>query len=251
VTVPARKVAPRPATAPAAPASSGRLLKARTETMELDGEVGRTLFPTPSQGPWWPFAALVDCSVTGAEDPSPHPHRDEEAVNYVVQGELTHEDEPGKVTSMPAGTVAVLTTRAEQLHDIGPRGKGPSRWVALKLRLPSDAPVPRETVRFGTGVEASARSKGVAERRLVGPGTGVSSGAGLQVSDLRLGRVAKTTVRVGPGRRAVAYVLAGSGRIGGQAVAEHEGVLSEGMSSLPVEAGAELRILFASAPAMF
>lgn len=62
-----------------------------------------------------------------------HPHRDVEIVSWVVEGELTHEDDTGARTVVRAGDLQRLTAGSGVRHSERNEGAGPLRFTQMWL----------------------------------------------------------------------------------------------------------------------
>ncbi|UED86672.1 pirin family protein [Streptomyces profundus] len=74
---------------------------------------------------------------------APHPHRDVEIVSWVIEGELTHEDDTGARTVLRAGDLARLTAGAGVRHSERNDGTLPLRFAQMWL-IPEAAGGPPE-----------------------------------------------------------------------------------------------------------
>ncbi|WP_062205392.1 pirin family protein [Streptomyces sp. NBRC 109706] len=64
---------------------------------------------------------------------APHPHRDVEIVSWVIEGELTHEDDTGARTVVRAGDLARLTAGGGVRHSERNEGTRPLRFAQMWL----------------------------------------------------------------------------------------------------------------------
>jgi hypothetical protein len=134
------------------------------------------------------------------------------------------------------------------LHDLVPKRGLRTRWLTVRLRLDAEGPEIRDPFRAGRSTVPKPEPRELSEERLVGPSGLVRSVTGLTLSILYLPRGGHRTVRIGEGRRSVAYLLDGTAKIDDLPLAAHEGLLSEGQSSWRCEAGSDVSIVLAAAP---
>jgi redox-sensitive bicupin YhaK (pirin superfamily) len=228
---------------------SPRGLKVISSQMDLEDVSGRVLFPSPNQGPWIPFLRVAETRMSrqgnGAEG---HDHREEEVLNYVLEGLVEHEDDTGVKSLLEPGAVSLLTARVEGHHNLVARTPPAARWLSLSVRCPPTAGGPPHLVQLARGPIPTRVTGGTTERHLVGRGGAVASGSGLDCVELEFGAAAQCVCPVGRQRRAVAYVFEGSTRIGDHLVDAGAGALLESVAEVSFQAGPATRVLLASAP---
>jgi len=233
----------------ARPGEARREIVVVASRMELDDVSGRVLFPAPQMGPWLPFVRFAETLTTGTGDAADsHAHRAEEVMSYVVEGRVEYVDDREQSTLLDPGAVVLLTAREESRHNLIARPHPRARWLSTIVRAPPAPGEPGRRVQVGTARSPAPSADGVVERRLVGPGAPVDSAVGLECADLEFLRPGRCTCRLGPERRAVAYVYEGSAAVDGRPVATGSGALIERMEAVAVEATAGTRLLLASAP---
>jgi len=226
-----------------------RELRVASSRIDLEDVSGRVLFPSPAQGPWIPFVRFAETVTTGGGiDAEGHPHRREEVVNYVLEGRVEYEDNAGCRSVLETGTVALLTAREQARHNLNPDPSSRARWVSAIVRFSPTAGEAPHRVQIARGPIPPRGSDGVIERRLVGPRAPVASSAGLECMDIEF-RLPGPCVRpMGRDRRAVAYVLDGAARIGGQPVEAGAGALIENTNEVSLEGASGTRVFLTSAP---
>lgn len=234
---------------PAAAASGpvgGRIVVGAARVMDTGGTRGRTLFPSPTFSHWPPFEMLVDVSTVAGSEPDPHPHADEEVVNYVLAGTLAVYDEERRATEIPTGSVNVLTTVRAQSHDVLPKPGTAARWLSLILRLPrgaSDPPHPYQNVPTAPLADLP---RGLEGRAVVGSPGSARSLLGLELRDVRFVEARSWSMPVAPGRSALVYSLEGSSRVAGRDLPAGSGLLADGVPSLELEGASAARLLVAT-----
>ncbi len=217
--------------------------------MELEGVQGRTLFPTLQQGPWWPIARFAESTVEpSAAARDPHPHEQEEAVNYLLDGELTYAGEAGESLRLGEGAVALLTAVRPHTHDLYPTGLRRTRWLSLVVALSPGTAEPAHVLRRADASPLEAVAAGVERRNLVGPRAPIQATSELEVVEVRLAPGASTELEVGAGRRLVAYVHDGAGTVRGLPAAWGSGVLAESLRRLELASSSGMRVTVATVP---
>lgn len=227
----------------------GHVVVPKVHTMELDGVAGRTVFPTPDQGPWLPLERFAESRAVGRRVSSdPHPHRLEEVVNYVLSGRMIRTGGGEPEAELGAGTVSRLTAHGSVTHDVYPAPGSEARWISIVTRLPSVAPSPAPPSRDVGLPRVHRLSGGVGRKNLVGPKATLPSLAGLEAVDLTIPPGRSFRVSVGTALRAVVYAVGGSGSVQGRPIAEGAGLLAEDLEALELKADSEFRVILATVP---
>lgn len=227
-----------------------RVVTAHAVSMQLDGVLGGTLFPSLQQGPWWPIERFAESTV----DPrsatrDPHPHEREEVVNYVLAGELAHADGTGATTPLHEGSVSVLTAVRSISHDLYPTGDRPARWISLVVHLADREAGTPAPFRLTNAPPVDTIAPGVTRKRLVGPGTEVDTVSALELSDVDVAAAASVQLDMDALRRLVVYVRDGTGTVLGTPVQPGTGLLTEGLRRVPVESAKGMNLILATIPA--
>ncbi|MCI4357461.1 MAG: pirin family protein [Thermoplasmata archaeon] len=228
---------------------SPRELRVVSSQMDLDDVSGRTLFPSPNQGPWMPFVRVAETTISRQVGVSEgHDHRAEEVLNYVIEGRVEHEDDEGVTSLLEAGMVSLLTARLVGHHNLTAKTPPRARWLSVTVQCPPTAGGPPHLVQRARGPVPTRAGEGCTERHLVGRGGAVASGSGLDCVEFEFGAAGQCVCRVGRERRAVAYVFEGTAWISDQLVDAGAGALLEGVAEVSLRAKAGTRVLLASAP---
>ncbi len=177
--------------------SAPRLVEARASEIDLDGVLGRVLFPSPLQGAWLPFEALAESRVDGGGTSDPHAHELEEVVNYVLEGTVIHRDHAGASRELPNGSVARLSTRSARRHDILATVGTRARWISLSVRLPRDIAEPAHPFEYATPHPRRPDDSGLIVVPLVGEGSGTDSSGDLVAFDLQFTSERTSEIPVG------------------------------------------------------
>jgi redox-sensitive bicupin YhaK (pirin superfamily) len=235
-------------TAAARASPSPRIVQGTAHSTVTGSTEGRMLFPSPEFVAWPPFEALADTTALGGNPPVLHPHRREEVVNYPVTGSLVEEDEQGRPTEIPMGTVSHLVTLTERRHDVNPTDGTRARWVSLALYLPADAAEPPRPHRVAPAEAVPGSPPGVRWLRLVGARGPVRSAAGLEMLDITIDRPLAFEVPIEDDRWAVAYVVDGTAQVAGRDLARFGGLLASGLSTMSLRATPTTRLIVATVP---
>ncbi|HEV7694527.1 MAG TPA: pirin family protein [Hyphomonadaceae bacterium] len=187
----------------------------------------------------------------------PHPHRGFETVTFILEGELTHSDSGGHVSTIGAGGVQWMTAGSGLVHaELSPdtfrRNGGPLEilqlWVNLPARLKFTSP--RYQGLQGAQIPKVETSGGKASLALIagqwngatGPVESIT-GNFMSVIDAKAG--ASLSFDGLEGRSIFLYVVSGAVRVNGRDAAEHTLVqLSRSGDQLALEATSGVRLLF-------
>jgi len=177
-----------------------------------------------------------------------HSHQAEEVVIYLVEGEVDHMDAAGRRESLTPGSVALLTAHEEISHDLEMLKGKRARWLSVVVRLPWHTEPPPTTVQIKTAGDATEGSDGTVQKPVVGPLARADGSSGLECTDIEFARQATGFFRIGLDRRAVAYVLSGSGMIDDVPLKAGSGALLENMSAVAIGGAPGYRLVLASIP---
>jgi len=226
-----------------------RELRVVASRMELDDVSGRVLFPTPAQGPWIPFVRFAETVATGGDiDAEGHPHRQEEVMNYLLEGRVEYEDDVGHRSVLEPGTVVLFTAREEARHNLIPNQTPRARWLSVLVRCPPTAGGPPHRVQIAPVPVPVRPGEGTLERPLIGPEAPLASSAGLECVDIEFRATGRCVCPVGRERRAVAYVYDGSGWVDDQPLDAGAGALLENAVEVTLRGESGTRVLLATAP---
>jgi len=206
------------------------------------------LFPSREHGPWLPFERFAETMTTSRSKLGRHSHQAEEVVIYLVEGEVDHVDDSGRREGLTPGSVAVLTAHEEISHDLEMLKGKRARWLSVVVRLPWHTEPPPTAIQIKTAGDPIEESDGTVQRPVLGPLARADGSSGLACTDIEFARQATAFFRIGRDRRAVAYVLNGSGMIDEVPLKAGSGALLENMSAVAIGGAPGYRLVLASAP---
>lgn len=216
--------------------------------VEADDITARLLFPTARQGPWLPFERFAETMATSRKKAGLHPHQAEEVVVYVLEGYVGHEYDGGNYESLTDGSVVVLTAHEEIRHELVMEKGRTARWLSIVLRVPWHTEPPPTSILIRTAGDAVEGSDGTVQRAVVGPLARAEAFTGLEFTDISFAKEGTGFFRIGRDRRSVAYVLGGSGTIGGKHVEPGDGALLENASGIAIHGSPGYRVALATVP---
>ena len=228
---------------------SPRELRVVASRIDLGDVSARVLFPTPEQGPWTPFARFADTTLARHDDPGAHPHRDEEVLTYVIEGNVREEEEGGRRASLEPDSIVLLAAVGNEVSHKLLLGDGDrARWLSIVLSLRAAAGATPRTWQRAKVAPPVQTPDGMVERRIVSAEGPLHSAVGLECHEIELPSDRSCVCPIGSGRRGVAYPVAGAGDVDGRPVSEGVGALVEGVSSVVLRGCKGSRFLLATAP---
>ncbi|RMI45176.1 pirin family protein [Streptomyces triticirhizae] len=166
-------------------------------------------FYDPDNLRWGQLTACNEERLAPGAGFPPHPHRDVEIVSWVIEGELTHEDDTGATTVVRAGDLQRLTAGSGVRHSERNEGDVPLRFAQMWLVQDEPGGEPEYEV-----VRGFAPDDGYALPRTA--------------AELRLLRVASGGSTVLAGGLAHLQLVRGSGELGGREVFAGDSVRTRG-----------------------
>ena len=151
----------------------GYILYPSVHTQEGDGAEVNRLFPVPGRlMNYDPFVLWDNFRISpGAGFPS-HPHRGFEAITYLFDGAISHEDNLGNHSTVSAGGAQRFTAGKGIIHSEMPGDTGESHgiqlWINLPQRLKHIEPAYQEVI---TGDIPQLDFNGGSVRHIVGNGS--------------------------------------------------------------------------------
>ena len=206
----------------------------------------RLLLPTSAQGPWQPFERFAETVATSRKKAGLHPHQAQEVVTYVLEGYVDHTDDAGHQDALTAGSVIVLTAHEPVQHELRMQKGRTARWLSIVMRLAwHTEPLPTSLlVRTASGpIEAP---DGTIRRPVVGASAHADSPNGFELLDIEFSREGTGFFRIGRDRRAIAYVLHGSGTIDNERALAGQAALVEDASGVQIQGSSGYRVALAS-----
>lgn len=186
-----------------------------------------------------------------------HPHRGIETVTYMLEGNVRHRDSLGNTGLLGPGDIQWMTSGRGILHEElpkrGPNGRvdGFQLWVNLPAKDKMSEPRYQEITRDEVPL---IEAEGLAVRLVAGD-YGGQRGPVTEIAiqplymDVTLSAGAQFQLPVPPEHAAFAYVFAGAGRFGGQAVEAVRFVEFGAGDAIQADTEGQMRfILFAGQP---
>ena len=106
------------------------------ETHEGDGVMVKRLMPIPRFHNYDPFVLWDDFTIKPGNGFPDHPHRGFEAITYLFNGSIRHEDNLGNSSTVRGGGAQRFTAGRGIVHSEMPNEKDPTRGIQLWINLP-------------------------------------------------------------------------------------------------------------------
>jgi len=106
------------------------------ETHEGEGVIVKRLMPIPQFRNYDPFVLWDDFTITPGNGFPDHPHRGFEAITYLFNGSIRHEDNLGNASTVHGGGAQRFTAGRGIVHSEMPNEKNPTRGIQLWINLP-------------------------------------------------------------------------------------------------------------------
>lgn len=204
---------------------------AARESTEGDAARVRRLFPGPARRNLDPFVLLDEFFVAAPAGFPTHPHRGFEAITYMLDGAFEHRDNLGNHSVVETGGAQRFNAGRGLEHSEQPQQPGVNRglqlWINLPRRLKGMEPGYQEVQ--AEAIPEQTEEDGVVTRTVVGPGSPLELQTDVRYLHIRMPAGAERTWTVPEGHHGLLYLIAGTGRLAGQALDEsHAGELVGG-----------------------
>ena len=209
------------------------------ETPEGDGMLVHRAFPARGFTEFDPFLLLdemgpMDVPPGSSKGFPDHPHRGFETVTYMLAGRFEHRDSRGHAGEIKPGDVQWMTAGSGLLHSEMPereflreggRLHGFQLWVNLpkrdKMMEPRYQEVPSAKIPEGTSADGKVTVRVIAGESL-GARAVIDTRIPIQFLHFKLAVGAAVEQAIPADENAFAYVVNGTGEIGGRAVKQSE-----------------------------
>jgi quercetin 2,3-dioxygenase len=207
----------------------------------------RTAIPNTNLPRWPPFVRVAETIATPRRAFPPHRHEGVEVLTYIIEGSGFYALGPEAPDPVVAGSTKLLTATTSVGHSINPDKGRTVRWFSTVTRLPEGRTDPPR-VQSARAAASGLQPDGTVVRRLVGPGTGITSAIGLEVEDLEFHDAGDSYRKVGHDRIAICYALSGRGSVDTESLDVGEAALVEDAAGMAIHGRPGLRVVLVNAP---
>lgn len=191
-----------------------------------------------------PFVLFDDFRIKPGAGFPEHPHRGFEAVSYLFEGGLRHEDDLGNAASVGAGGVQRFTAGSGIRHSEMPEGQGKVRgvqlWINLPKRLKSVASAYQQ---IDPGAIPEHVIAGGRERVIAGEGSPLRLHTDVFYLDVTLDAGAEYRRPVLQSYRGFVYVADGAGEIEETTLSAGQAWFTEGAEEIRFRASDPCRVM--------
>ena len=187
------------------------------ETHEGAGVVVKRLMPIPQFRNYDPFVLWDDFTITPGNGFPDHPHRGFEAITYLFNGSIRHEDNLGNASTVHGGGAQRFTAGRGIVHSEMPNEQNPTRgiqlWINLPQRLKKVAPSYQQVNDDEFPVNEFEGGK---VKTIVGEDSPLEIMTPMRYLELNLNSGATHTETIAANMRGLAYLADGEVEIDGQ-----------------------------------
>ncbi len=192
-------------------------IKAATAIEEGAGVKVRRLMPVAGLRNFDPFVLWDDFTITPGSGFPDHPHRGFEAITYLFNGSIRHQDNLGNDSTVFAGGAQRFTAGRGIVHSEMPAEDAPTRgiqlWINLPQRLKQNEPSYQQV---DSNMFPQHKIKGGHCRTLVGDDSPLMLMTDVNYLDIELEENACYQLKIPNGMRGLVYLVDGQATINGQ-----------------------------------
>ncbi|MFQ5487740.1 MAG: pirin family protein [Gammaproteobacteria bacterium] len=218
-------------------------LKAR-QMQEGAGVTVYRLMPIAPLRNYDPFVLWDDFTLTPGTGFPDHPHRGFEAVTYLFNGSLRHEDNLGNASTVQGGGAQRFTAGSGIVHSEMPNEVAATRGIQLWINLPRRLKQVEPGYQQVNHDEFPVREvEGARIKTLVGPDSPLRLLTPVNYFDIQLKAGATLGMPVAAGMRGLIYLLEGEISANAQNAGKAEALFFEAESLLSIEAAQAVRLM--------
>jgi len=187
------------------------------ETHEGEGVIVKRLMPIPQFRNYDPFVLWDDFTITPGNGFPDHPHRGFEAITYLFNGSIRHEDNLGNASTVHSGGAQRFTAGRGIVHSEMPNDKNPTRGIQLWINLPQRLKKIEPAYQQVNHDEFPIRNiEGGQIKTIVGQDSPLEIKTPMSYIELQLNSDANYSEVIAGGMRGLAYVVDGETEINGE-----------------------------------
>lgn len=204
----------------------------------------KRLMPVEGWMNYDPFVLWDHFAITPEAGLSDHSHRGFEAITYIFEGGLRHEDNLGNASTVLAGGAQRFTAGRGITHSEMPAGEGVTRGIQLWINLASgDKGLEPEYQQVDVDEMPVREIEGGRMTTIVGKDSPLRLHTGVEYYDVTLEVGATLRETMQPGYRGLIYVVSGSVAYNTKAVDEGQAAFVDDPGELAIEAWEDCRLM--------
>ena len=214
------------------------------ETHEGEGVIVKRLMPIPQLRNYDPFVLWDDFTITPDNGFPDHPHRGFEAITYLFNGSIRHEDNLGNASTVHGGGAQRFTAGRGIVHSEMPNEKNPTRGIQLWINLPQRLKKVKPGYQQVNHDEFPIHEiEGGRLKTIVGDGSPLEIKTPMSYMDLQLNAGATYSVAITNGMRGLAYVVDGEAEINSQMYKAADTAFFEDETTIKIIANTKTRLM--------
>lgn len=219
------------------------------ETFEGNGVVVNRLFPVAQQRNFDPFVLWDHFDIATDQGFPSHPHRGFEAITYMLEGGMHHQDDLGNDSFVSKGGAQVFCAGRGIVHSEMPAGKVPSVGIQLWVNLPKQLKKVNPSYQEALAKDLTAVTfQGGSCRTIVGAGSMIKLQTAITYQHFHLTKNGHYQLPLDQGLHTIVYILQGSLVVGEHQVSATQALLinSKKQQDLLIKAKVDSEFMFCS-----
>jgi len=214
------------------------------ETHEGAGVIVKRLMPIPQFRNYDPFVLWDDFTITPGNGFPDHPHRGFEAITYLFNGSIRHEDNLGNASTVHGGGAQRFTAGSGIVHSEMPNEEKPTRGIQLWINLPQRLKQVKPGYQQVNDDEFPITEiDGGKLKTIVGEGSPLEIMTPMRYLELQLEAGASYSENITNNMRGLVYVVDGKIEINGQSYAAADTAFFDEVSEISLHAQQKSRLM--------
>ena len=214
------------------------------ETHEGKGVIVKRLMPIPQFRNYDPFVLWDDFTITPGNGFPDHPHRGFEAITYLFNGSIRHEDNLGNASTVHGGGAQRFTAGRGIVHSEMPNEKKPTRGIQLWINLPQRLKKVKPGYQQVNSDEFSVTEiEGGKLKTIVGENSPLEIMTQMRYLEMQLDAGASYSETITSGMRGLVYMVDGETEINGQTYKTADTAFFDNEKEIKITANKKSRLM--------
>jgi len=214
------------------------------ETHEGEGVIVKRLMPTPQFRNYDPFVLWDDFTIKPGNGFPDHPHRGFEAITYLFNGSIRHEDNLGNASTVHGGGAQRFTAGRGIVHSEMPNEKNPTRGIQLWINLPQRLKKIKPAYQQVNNDEFPIKDiEGGILKTIVGQDSPLEIKTPMSYMELQLNADANYSEVIADGMRGLVYMVDGEAEINGETYKPADTAFFEKEAGIKITAQQKSRLM--------